>query len=90
MKINVPSSAIGHFWEEPPEGHHEFWAFIWPVRAKVGDPIQFFYRKNVIASAVISRIEPPGKSECAGTGRFGSQWKVFWTPESFVDERVKA
>jgi hypothetical protein len=87
MKINVPEEAISHFWEEPPEGNCEFWAFRWPVKAKVGDSIYFYFKKSLIASSVIAKIEKPGESECELTGRFKNLWKVYWKPESFKDER---
>jgi hypothetical protein len=85
LNITVPSSEIdnGHFWQEPPPNTEEFWAFIWPVRAKVGDPIYFNLDRKPIAEAVISRIEKPGESQCAETDRFLNRWKVFWTQESF-------
>ena len=89
MKINVPETAIEHFWDEPPEDSWEFWAFVWPVRAKVGDTIYFYYNKELIATAVIALIEPPGISECERTGNYNNRWKVFWTPESFKDMRTK-
>lgn len=88
MKITVPDNAIDHFWEEPPEGSWEFWAFVWPVKAKVGDAIFFYHNKKIIAKAVIAVIEPPGKSECERTGKFNNRWKVFWKPESFIDMRT--
>lgn len=40
-----------------------------------------------VASAVVWRIEAPGQSKCAGTGRFGNGHKVYWRPESFKDLR---
>jgi len=85
MNVTVPESEIanGHFWEEPPAGSEEFWAFRWPVKAQVGDRVVFNLNKKPIAEAVISRIEKPGESECAETGRFGNKWKVFWTQDSF-------
>jgi len=87
MRINVPEEAIEHFWEEPSEGSWEFWAFVWPVKAKVGDPIYFYYRKSLIASAIVAKIEKPGHGECERTGKFKNRWKVYWKPESFKDER---
>jgi hypothetical protein len=88
MKINVPDSAVGHFWENEPLGTtHEFWAFRFPVRAKVGDTIHFYIDKKEVAQAVIDLIEPPGQSSCGTTGKFGNRWKVFWKCESFKDIR---
>lgn len=83
MKINVPESEHRHFWEEPPAGHEEFWAFRFKPKASLGDRVVFHMDKQAVAEAVISRIEPPGKTACEQTGRFGNRWKVFWTPESF-------
>ncbi len=88
MKITVDDSLIEHFWEEPPEGSWEFWAFRWPVKAKVGDPIFFVNNKKVIAKAVIALIEKPGESKCESTGKFENRWKVYWKPESFIDMRT--
>lgn len=89
MKINVPEIAIDHFWEEPPEDSWEFWAFLWPVKAKVGDTIFFYCNKQLIAKAVIAKIETPGKSECEKSEKYRNRWKVFWDPESFEDLRNK-
>jgi hypothetical protein len=87
MKITVPPETEEHFWEEPPEGSWEFWAFVWPVKAKVGDTIYFYLNKKLIASATIALIEKPGESSCETTGKYKNRWKVFWKPESFKDER---
>ena len=88
MNINVPHFAIDHFWEEPPEGSWEFWSFRFPPPCKVGDPLNFRFCGTIIAKAVVAKIEKPGQSKCDGTGRFERGWKVFWTPESFVDLRA--
>ena len=87
MKINVPEWAINHFWEEPPEGHCEFWAFRFEPKCKVGDVILFYINKKFVAQAIVALIEPPGKSECESTGRFKNRWKVYWRPETFIDLR---
>jgi hypothetical protein len=89
MKINVSDNVIVHFWEEPEEGSQEFWAFLWPVRAKVGDPIYFYNNKKLIASSVIDRIEKPGMSSCDKSGNYKNRWKVYWRQEDFKDERRK-
>lgn len=89
MKITVTDAVIDHFWEEPPEDSWEFWAFRWPVKAKVGDDILFYHNNKLIAKAVIAAIEQPGKSQCERTGKFNNRWKVFWRPESFIDMRGK-
>jgi hypothetical protein len=85
MKITVNEWAEEHFWEEPPEGAvEEFWALRWPVKASVGDRIEFYnVKKEKIAETVIRRIETPGQSECAGTGKFKNMWKVFWNLDDF-------
>ena len=47
MKITVPVWAREHFWEEPPNGSREFWAFRFKPRCQVGDEINFrFDRKH--------------------------------------------
>jgi len=89
MKINIPDSAISHFFEEPlPEVKEEFWALRYPIKAKEGDVIQFFYNNKEVAKSKISRIEPPGRSKCSSTGRFESRWKVFWKLADFQDLRI--
>lgn len=88
MNINVPESARSHFWEEPPAGSWEFWSFRFPPPCKVGDPLHFRFDGKLVASAVVAKIEAPGKTRCEGTGRFGSGHKVFWSPESFRDLRT--
>lgn len=87
MKINVSEAVIDHFWEEPPEGSLEFWAFRFPVKASVGDTIYFHFNKKLIAKAVIHAIEKPGISNCESTGRYKNRWKVFWKQETFEDLR---
>lgn len=87
MNINVPQWAREHFWQEPPADHWEFWAFRFPPPCKVGDPLLFRFDGQVVARAVVAKIESPGQSECASTGRFRGGWKVYWTPESFHDAR---
>lgn len=90
MNINVPDFAIGHFWDEPPEGSWEFWSFRFPPPCKVGDPLVFKHHGTIIAKAVCAAIEKPGESACEGTGRFKQGYKVFWSPEDFVDMRQEA
>lgn len=87
MNINVPQWARDHFWEEPPPGAQEFWGFRFPPPCKVGDPLLFRFDGEVVARAIVDRIEKPGESRCDGTGRFGGTFNVFWTPESFEDVR---
>lgn len=87
MNINVPEHACDHFWEEPPEGSWEFWAFRFPPPCKVGDKLVFRFDGIPVAEAVCAKIEQPGESKCDATGRFERGYKVFWTPESFVELR---
>jgi hypothetical protein len=87
MNINVPLKAIDHFWNELPIGSWEFWAFRFPPRCKVGDPIFFRFDGVVIASAIVAKIERPEVCRCESSGKFWHYWKVFWMPETFVDLR---
>jgi len=87
LVINVPAGAVAHFWEEPPAGHEEFWAFGKRPDAEPGQGIEFLIRGELVAEAVVGRVEEPGRTKCEGTGKFGNQWKVFWPPESFRDLR---
>ena len=87
MNINIPDWAIEHFWEEPPKGNWEFWAFRFKPKCQIGDKINFHYQKNLVAQAIVNYIEPPGNSECENTARFKNRWKVFWLPETFIDLR---
>jgi hypothetical protein len=87
MTIDVPVFARGHFWEEPPPDSEEFWAYRDRPACEPGEPLLFRFDGQIVASAVCSRIEEPGASECEGTGRFKNGWKVFWAPESFQDLR---
>lgn len=89
MNITIPIWAVEHFWEEPPLGHEEFWAFRFKPRCQVGDPILFRLDGQVVARAKVARIERPGQSRCEGTGRFANRWKVFWKPDLFKDLREK-
>ena len=88
MNINVPQFARDHFWEEPPDGAWEFCSFRFPPPCKPGDPLYFRFDGRIVAEAVCDHIEPPGQSKCDSTGRFERGYKVFWRPESFVDQRV--
>lgn len=90
MNINVPEWARGEFWEEPPAGSWEFWSFRFPPPCAVGDPLVFRFDGEPVARAVVAKIERPGESACEATGRFRSGFKVFWTPESFMDLRTGA
>ena len=87
MRINIPNWAIEHFWEEPPQGHMEFWAFRFPPKCKIGDTIEFLINHKVVAKAIVHIIEKPGQSFCESTGKFKNRWKVYWLPETFIDLR---
>lgn len=85
MNINIPETAWDHFWDEPPAGSWEFWSFRFPPPCKVGDPLVFRFFGVEVATAVCAAIEPPGVTKCDGSGRFLGGHKVFWKPESFVE-----
>ncbi len=87
MNINVPPQARDHFWEEPQPGAMEFWAFRFRPPCKVGDQLIFRFDGVPVARATVHAIEPPGRDECARTGRWRNSWKVYWLPESFEDLR---
>lgn len=87
MNINVPEHAREHFWDEPPPGSTEFWAFPFKPRCQVGDPLYFRFDSVAVAMATVCDVEPPGLSKCASTGKYRNRWKVFWDPESFLDLR---
>ncbi len=87
MNINVPEWARDHFWEEPPADSEEFWGFRFQPPCKTGDTLYFRFDGKLVATAVVDRIEPPGRSKCDSTGRFENLHKVFWTQESFRDLR---
>lgn len=88
MTIDVPEFARGHFWEEPPPDSEEFWSFRDRPSIEPGETLLFRFGHEQVASAVCSRIEPPGESECESSGRFRNGWKVFWDPASFRDLRA--
>jgi hypothetical protein len=88
MNVNVPDWSRDHFWEEPPPDSWEFWSFgRWKPKCAVGDKLVFRFDGKPVAEAVVAKIEAPGQSQCDGTGRFKNGWKIYWTPESFVDLR---
>jgi len=57
MNINIPDWAIEHFWEEPPEGNWEFWAFRFKPKCQIGDKINFYFQKNLVAQAIVDYID---------------------------------
>ena len=89
MEIHVPEWAREEFWDEPPEGCMEFWAFRFRPTCDIGDTLEFYFDKTKVAEAVVFDIEIPARSWCGDSGRFGARWKVFWLPESFRDLRAE-
>lgn len=87
MNINVPEWAREHFWEEPPEGAEEFWAFRFKPPCRLGEELIFRFDGQPVARARVLRIETPGLSQCEATGKFRPRWKVFWSLDSFEDLR---
>lgn len=87
MRINVPKFAQKDFWDEPPTGTVEFWAFRSRPDCKVGDLLEFYFGSRRVAEAKIAIIEAAGFSKCEHSGKYLNHWKVFWLPESFVDLR---
>lgn len=87
LRINVPTFAQKNFWNEPPAGHIEFWAFRYKPACKVGDIIEFYFGKTKVAEAKVAIIEAAGFSQCEHSGKYRNSWKVFWLPESFKDLR---
>lgn len=87
MRINVPKWAWEHFWQEPPEGTMEFWAFRSEPKCSAGELLEFFFGGKLVAEAIVAKIEAPGLSHCESTGKFRKHWKVFWTQKSFRDLR---
>lgn len=87
MMIRVPPWAVAHFWDEPPPGSEEFWAFRNVPAVRVGERIEFEIAGRLVADAIVSRVERPGESRCGRTGGWAGRWKVFWSPESFRDLR---
>jgi hypothetical protein len=88
MNINVSPDARGHFWDEPPAGAMEFWAFSrFAPPCRVGDELVFRFDGVAVARAVVHAIEEPGRGACEASGKYENAWKVFWRPESFEDLR---
>jgi hypothetical protein len=88
MNVNIPEHAREHFWVEPLPGHTEFWSFRFKPPCKPGDKLIFRFDKKPVAEAIVLRVEKPGMTRCSQTGKFLSGWKVFWSPESFIDTRI--
>ena len=78
MNINVPDYARAAFWDEPPEGTMEFWAFRFKPACEGGDDLYFRFDGKIVAHATVAFIEPPGKSEREHSGKYRLRWKVFF------------
>jgi GNAT superfamily N-acetyltransferase/2'-5' RNA ligase len=85
FKIEVPKASREHFWEEPPEGNLEFWAFRHPIVCLPGEKLVFTFDGTPVAETVVSHTEGPGKTECVNTGKYKDQHKVFWDPKLFKE-----
>jgi len=83
FKIEVPKSVRKHFWEEPPEGNWEFWAFRNRPNALSGEKIVFTFDAAPVAAAVVHHVEEPGKTKCENTGKFEKHFKIYWEPQTF-------
>lgn len=82
MNVNIPETAIEHFWEEN-NASEEFWSFRFKPPCEVGYDLIFRYNRKPIATAKVLRIEKPGQSKCLNTGKFGNGWKVIWDTKTF-------
>ena len=83
FKIEVPKSVRDHFWEEPPVGNWEFWAYRSRPNVLPGEKIVFTFDHAPVATAVVHHIEEPGKTKCENTGKYEKHHKVYWLPNSF-------
>lgn len=82
LKIRVPPFAQDAFFQDrgAPE---EFWAMRARPQTKAGEMIEFYFGAKPVATAQVSRVEPPGQSACGHSGKFGAKWKVHWQGASF-------
>ena len=85
--IRVPPIALEHFWEEPPEDTWEFWGCREQPDCAPGDILTFTVAGIPVAAAQVHHVEEPGQSACDRTDYWRNAYKVFWTPESFIDLR---
>ncbi len=83
FKIEVPKASRDHFWDEPPAGNIEFWAFRHPVICLPGEKVVFTFDGFPVAETVVLKTEGPGKTECQQTGKYKDHHKVFWNPSQF-------
>jgi ribosomal protein S18 acetylase RimI-like enzyme/predicted GIY-YIG superfamily endonuclease len=84
LQIEVPKSVRTHFWEEPPAGNLEFWAFRHPVNVLPGEKIVFTFNGAPVARTIVHHTEAPGQSKCENTGKYEKHHKVYWDPTTFV------
>lgn len=91
MKINVQQEHREHFWDDhSDDGDEEFWSLgRWPIKALPGDTIYFYFDKELVATAIVSRVTKPGEIQCEHSGKFLAGNKVHWMMDSFVDLRGK-
>ena len=83
FKIEVPKASREHFWEEPPEGNLEFWAFRHSIICLPGEKLVFTFDGFPVAEAIVLKTEGPGTTECQQTGKYKNHHKVFWDPKQF-------
>jgi hypothetical protein len=85
--IEVPKGARDHFWQEPPAGNYEFWAFKDQPYLFPGEKITFTFDRNPVAEVPCAFVEEPGKSQCQQTGKYKEHFKIYWNPQQFTDLR---
>jgi 2'-5' RNA ligase/ribosomal protein S18 acetylase RimI-like enzyme len=83
FKIEVPKGVRDHFWQEPPDGNLEFWAYRHAVNVLPGEKIVFTFDGAPVASVVCHHTEAPGQSKCENTGKYEKHHKVYWDPKKF-------
>lgn len=83
LHIEVPRASRGHFWDEPPAGNLEFWAFKDRPKAFVNEKIVFTFNRKPVAEATVLKIEAPGHTKCEQTGKYEKHHKIFWDPQGF-------
>lgn len=88
MRIQVRPEFREEFWVGNPSAFEEFWSLgRWPIKANIGDTIYFYFDKELVASAIVSRVTKPGELKCEHSGKFENSNKVHWSCESFKDLR---
>lgn len=91
MRIQVKEEFREDFWVDHTNGEpdmEEFWSLgRWPVKAKLGDTIFFYFDKDLVATATVSRVTKPGEVVCQHSGKYENSNKVHWAASTFVDLR---